>query len=290
MKVDFRMLIATLLLAGCGPSEQKLKDQVEQKEKEALNAQIETLKAKVLDRLNDPVSAQFKNVKLLPDNKGLCGEVNSKNSLGGYGPFTAFAVKPSGQVVILKAMSLNIAMLEEHVAEVFARTAKGNEFHDLISDLVFRKDFAHWDECGSRSGSAVVSRAKEDGINFLVENAKKEGVKVTASGLQYKIIKEGEGRSPTAKDEFTLHYIGMLITGEEFDSSIRRGVPVTFSMGHLTKGLAEGVQLMKPGAKYDFYIPASLGFGERGAGNKIGPNETLIFEVELLEVGSTGKK
>ncbi|MCC2658852.1 MAG: FKBP-type peptidyl-prolyl cis-trans isomerase [Panacagrimonas sp.] len=130
----------------------------------------------------------------------------------------------------------------------------------------------------------AATKAQTEGEAFLAENAKKEGVKTTASGLQYKVITEGSGESPTAADEVTVHYKGTLINGEEFDSSISRGQPVTFPLGNVIEGWTEGVQLMKPGAKYQFFIPSKLAYGERGAGVKIGPNQTLIFEVELIEV------
>lgn len=128
-------------------------------------------------------------------------------------------------------------------------------------------------------------KAQEEGAKFLAENGKKEGVKTTASGLQYEVIKEGEGKNPTAADKVTVHYKGTLLNGEEFDSSYSRGQPVTFPLGNVIPGWTEGVQLMKPGAKYKFFIPSDLAYGERGAGVKIGPNQTLVFEVELLEVG-----
>lgn len=126
--------------------------------------------------------------------------------------------------------------------------------------------------------------AKDEGAKFLAENSKKEGVKTTASGLQYEVLTEGKGDSPTAADKVTVHYKGTLLNGEEFDSSYSRGQPVTFPLANVIPGWTEGVQLMKPGAKYKFYIPSDLAYGERGAGVKIGPNQTLIFEVELLEV------
>lgn len=136
----------------------------------------------------------------------------------------------------------------------------------------------------------AATKAAAEGEAFLAENAKKEGVKTTASGLQYKVITEGSGESPTAADEVTVHYKGTLINGEEFDSSISRGQPVTFPLGNVIEGWTEGVQLMKPGAKYQFFIPSKLAYGERGAGVKIGPNQTLIFEVELIEVKKADAK
>ena len=134
----------------------------------------------------------------------------------------------------------------------------------------------------AREEAAV--KSKEEGAKFLAENAKKEGVKTTASGLQYEVITEGSGKSPTKEDKVTVHYKGSLLNGEEFDSSYSRGEPVTFPLGNVIPGWTEGVQLMKPGAKYKFYIPSELGYGERGAGVKIGPNQTLVFEVELIAV------
>ncbi|QHS10867.1 FKBP-type peptidyl-prolyl cis-trans isomerase [Sinimarinibacterium sp. NLF-5-8] len=126
--------------------------------------------------------------------------------------------------------------------------------------------------------------ALKAGETFLADNAKREGVKVTDSGLQYEVLTEGTGDKPSAADRVTVHYTGTLINGEVFDSSVERGQPVTFPLGNVIPGWTEGVQLMSPGAKYKFYIPAKLGYGERGAGGKIGPNQTLIFEVELISI------
>ena len=126
--------------------------------------------------------------------------------------------------------------------------------------------------------------AKEAGEKFLAENAKRDGVTETDSGLQYEVLTPAEGDKPSAEDRVTVHYRGTLIDGTEFDSSYSRGEPVTFPLGNVIAGWTEGVQLMSPGAKYKFVIPASLAYGERGAGNRIGPNETLVFEVELLSI------
>ena len=128
----------------------------------------------------------------------------------------------------------------------------------------------------------------QDGEKFLAENKKKEGVKTTASGLQYKVIKEGTGTQPKATDTVTVNYRGTLIDGTEFDSSYKRGQPATFPLNAVIKGWTEGLQLMKVGSKYQIFVPASLGYGERGAGGDIGPNSTLIFEVELLDAKAAG--
>jgi FKBP-type peptidyl-prolyl cis-trans isomerase FklB len=133
------------------------------------------------------------------------------------------------------------------------------------------------------SKEAATKNAAE-GEKFLAENKKKEGVKTTASGLQYKVLKEGSGPSPKDTDTVVTNYKGTLLDGTEFDSSYKRNEPATFPVNRVIKGWTEALQLMKPGAKYQLFIPASLAYGERGAGRDIGPNATLIFEVELLSI------
>ncbi len=120
--------------------------------------------------------------------------------------------------------------------------------------------------------------------NYLKENAKKEGVSVTKTGLQYRVLRKGKGKSPTANDQVQVHYKGTLISGEQFDSSYDRGQPATFPLKNVIPGWTEGLQLMKEGAKYEFVIPSSLGYGTMGSGNIIPPGATLVFEVELLKV------
>ena len=127
------------------------------------------------------------------------------------------------------------------------------------------------------------------GEAFLVENAKKEGVVVTESGLQYKVLEAGEGDSPAASDVVIVHYSGTLIDGTKFDSSYDRGQPATFPVGGVIAGWTEALQLMKPGAKYQLVIPSALAYGERGAGQDIGPNATLLFDVELVSVEKEAK-
>lgn len=122
------------------------------------------------------------------------------------------------------------------------------------------------------------------GRQFLAENGKREGVTTTASGLQYEVLVEGTGAKPLATDQVTVHYTGTLLNGEVFDSSVERGQPATFPLNGVIPGWTEGLQYMSIGSKYKFYIPSDLAYGPRGAGGKIGPNETLIFEVELLGI------
>jgi FKBP-type peptidyl-prolyl cis-trans isomerase FklB len=130
----------------------------------------------------------------------------------------------------------------------------------------------------------VVTKNQEEGAAFLAENAKKEGVVVTESGLQYKVLEPGDGDSPGAADVATVHYRGTLIDGTQFDSSYDRGQPATFPVGGVIAGWTEALQLMQPGAKWQLVIPSELAYGERGAGQDIGPNATLLFDVELISV------
>lgn len=124
---------------------------------------------------------------------------------------------------------------------------------------------------------------KTEGAKFLEENKKKDGVKTTGSGLQYKVLKEGNGAQPKATDTVTVNYRGTLINGTEFDSSYKRGQPATFPVNGVIKGWTEALQLMKVGSKYQLFIPSSLAYGERAVSPDLSANSTLIFEVELLD-------
>ncbi len=124
----------------------------------------------------------------------------------------------------------------------------------------------------------------QEGEEFLAENKAKDGVVETASGLQYIVLTQGEGPSPAAADRVTVHYEGKLLDGKVFDSSYERGEPSEFVLNEVIPGWTEGVQLMKVGSKYRFFVPSDLAYGGRGAGQDIGPNATLIFEVELVSI------
>ena len=130
----------------------------------------------------------------------------------------------------------------------------------------------------------VAGAAKEEGEKFLAENAKREGVKVTASGLQYEILEPSLGQKPKATDTVRVHYEGTLIDGTVFDSSYKRGESITFPLNGVIAGWTEGLQLMSIGSKYKFFIPYQLAYGERGAGQSIPPYAALIFTVELLGI------
>jgi FKBP-type peptidyl-prolyl cis-trans isomerase FklB len=153
------------------------------------------------------------------------------------------------------------------------------EMRQLLMDLRKRVTAAQQKQRSAQGGKNVA-----EGKAFLGANGKKDGVTTLDSGLQYQVIQEGSGTPPKATDEVTVHYRGTLLDGTEFDSSYSRGQPATFQLNRVIKGWTEGLQLMKPGAKYKFFIPSDLAYGARGAGATIGPNSTLIFEVELISV------
>jgi FKBP-type peptidyl-prolyl cis-trans isomerase FklB len=144
--------------------------------------------------------------------------------------------------------------------------------------VAFQKEMiAKWEEIGKKN--------KVEGEAFLAENKKKEGVKTLPSGLQYKVIKAGTGKKPKADDTVTVNYRGTLINGTEFDSSYKRGQPATFPVsGGIIRGWTEALQLMGEGAKWELFIPSNLAYGERGTSSVIGPNATLIFEIELVSI------
>ena len=144
--------------------------------------------------------------------------------------------------------------------------------------------FAEQEKVQRAKAAELGKAAREKGEQYLAENAKKEGVITTPSGLQYKVITEGTGRSPKAKDSVKCHYEGFLIDGTVFDSSVQRGQPATFPLGGVIAGWTEGLQLMKEGGKTRFFIPYNLAYGEAGAAGAIPPYAALIFDVELLEV------
>lgn len=136
----------------------------------------------------------------------------------------------------------------------------------------------------SALAESLMETNEKAGQAFLETNAKAEGVKQTASGLQYKVIKEGEGKRPGPTSKVTVHYEGRNLEGKVFDSSYKRGKPATFPLNRVIPGWTEGLQLMREGAHYQLFIPPNLAYGHRGAGRDIGPSETLIFDVELIKV------
>ena len=166
------------------------------------------------------------------------------------------------------------------IAQAFTDVFEGNDLKisEQESNVILQDFFG---KLAKKAQSANV----EAGQKFLSENAKRNGVVTTKSGLQYEVLVEGTGVSPKENDKVTVHYHGTLIDGTVFDSSVDRGKPATFPVNGVIPGWVEALQLMNQGAKYKLFIPSELAYGERGAGGSIGPNATLIFEVELISIG-----
>ena len=186
------------------------------------------------------------------------------------------------QLSQMGASELNIDDFAQAIKDVIAGTelkVQHREAQQIVQDY-----FAQQEKKINAQRAEQGKAQKEAGEKYLAENTKKEGVVTTASGLQYKVLTEGSGKQPTAKDTVMCHYEGFLIDGTVFDSSVQRGEPATFPLQQVIAGWTEGLQLMKEGAKYRFFIPYRLGYGEGGAGASIPPYATLIFDVELIQV------
>ena len=186
------------------------------------------------------------------------------------------------QLSQMGASELNIDDFAQAIKDVIAGAelkVQHREAQQIVQDY-----FAQQEQKINAQRAELGKAQKEAGEKYLAENAKKEGVITTKSGLQYKVLTEGNGKQPTAKDTVKCHYEGFLIDGTVFDSSVQRGEPATFPLQQVIAGWTEGLQLMKEGAKYRFFIPYRLGYGEGGAGASIPPFATLIFDVELIQV------
>lgn len=177
---------------------------------------------------------------------------------------------------------LNVQDFADGVAAVFYGSTPKMSYQDAKKEI---EQFFTSLQAKQEEASKVMAEANANaGKVFLENNGKREEVMTTPSGLQYEVITEGDGPQPTAHDQVKVHYEGKLIDGTVFDSSIERGEPATFGVTQVIPGWVEALQLMKAGSKWRLYIPSNLAYGPQGAGNIIGPNQTLIFDVELLEV------
>ena len=186
------------------------------------------------------------------------------------------------QLAQMGATDLNIDDFADAIKDVLAGNSLkvSNKDAQTIVEAYFQKK-----EQKMNADRAVQGKvAKEAGEKYLAENTKNEGVVTLPSGLQYKVLREGNGRKPKATDQVVCHYEGFLVDGTVFDSSFQRGEPATFPLNQVITGWTEGLQLMQEGAKYRFFIPYRLGYGEGGAGTLIPPFSALIFDVELIEV------
>ena len=178
------------------------------------------------------------------------------------------------QLQQMNAAEVNVDDFAQAIKDVFASKTSltDSEAQQAVQDFFQRK------------AEEQAGAAKAEGEAFLAENAKKEGVVSLPSGLQYQVLREGDGRKPAATDQVECHYEGTLINGQVFDSSYQRGQTATFGLNQVIAAWTEGLQLMQEGAKYRFFIPYHLAYGERGAGQSIPPFATLIFDVELVKV------
>lgn len=178
------------------------------------------------------------------------------------------------QLASMGASDLNIDDFSQAVKDAIAGDLKlgDQEAQEIVNEFFRQKE------------AEMATKARKEGEDFLKENSKREGIVTLPSGLQYKVLREGNGRKPRATDKVECHYEGTLINGQKFDSSYDRGETATFGLNQVIAGWTEGLQLMQEGAKYRFFIPYNLGYGERGAGQSIPPYATLIFDVELIAV------
>ena len=186
------------------------------------------------------------------------------------------------QLLQMGAFGLDIDDFATAIKDVIA----GNELKVQHRDAqrIVQEYFAKQEQEMNAKRAEQGKAHKEAGEKYLAENAKKDGVVTLPSGLQYLVLKEGTGKKPTARDSVMCHYEGFLIDGTVFDSSIQRGEPATFGLQQVIAGWTEGLQLMQEGAKYRFFIPYRLAYGEGGAGASIPPFAALIFDVELIQV------
>lgn len=183
-----------------------------------------------------------------------------------------------GQSVSRQGMELDKAAFLQAVEDVL------NKSELKLSKEEMQKILTDFQKKEQEELAAAASNNKKNGEKFLNENKNKEGVKITDSGLQYKIIAAGEGEKPSATSKVVVHYRGTLIDGTEFDSSYSRGEPATLGVNQVIKGWQEALQMMPVGSKWQIYVPSDLAYGQRGAGSAIKPNSTLIFDIELLEI------
>ncbi|SES71342.1 FKBP-type peptidyl-prolyl cis-trans isomerase [Prevotella sp. kh1p2] len=186
------------------------------------------------------------------------------------------------QLVDMGARQLNIDDFAQAIKDVIMGSKL--QLDEQEAQTLVQNFFQEQEQKQRAAAAERFSANKETGENYLARNAGKDGIVTLPSGLQYKVLKEGNGKKPKATDQVRCHYEGMLVDGTLFDSSIQRGEPAVFGLNQVIAGWTEGLQLMQEGAKYRFFIPYSLGYGERGAGQQIPPFSALIFDVELLEV------
>ena len=194
----------------------------------------------------------------------------------------SFGLAIGTQLMDMGAEAINVEDFSQELKDVFTGqplAVKPEEAQNMVSSFLHEQETAKRKEMEEKG-----LKARSEGESFLRDNGKRPGIITTASGLQYEILEEGNGKHPKATDSVKCHYEGRLIDGTVFDSSIRRGEPAVFPLNGVISGWTEGVQLMAEGAKYRFYIPYQLAYGANGAGSSIPPYAALIFDIELIAV------
>ena len=194
----------------------------------------------------------------------------------------SFGLAIGTQLMDMGAEAINVEDFSQALKDVFTSqplAVKPEEAQNMVSSFLHEQETAKRKEMEEKG-----LKARSEGESFLRDNGKRPGIITTASGLQYEILEEGNGKHPKATDSVKCHYEGRLIDGTVFDSSIRRGEPAVFPLNGVISGWTEGVQLMAEGAKYRFYIPYQLAYGANGAGSSIPPYAALIFDIELIAV------
>ena len=194
----------------------------------------------------------------------------------------SFGLAIGTQLMDMGAEAINVEDFSQALKDVFTGqplAVKPEEAQNMVSSFLHEQETAKRKEMEEKG-----LKARSEGESFLRDNRKRPGIITTASGLQYEILEEGNGKHPKATDSVKCHYEGRLIDGTVFDSSIRRGEPAVFPLNGVISGWTEGVQLMAEGAKYRFYIPYQLAYGANGAGSSIPPYAALIFDIELIAV------
>ena len=194
----------------------------------------------------------------------------------------ALGIGIGSQLAQMGEKDLNIDVFAKAIKDVI--TGKPLQVDDQEAQQIVQKFFQEQEEKQRAAAIEKGKAARKEGEDFLAANGKKENVVTLPSGLQYQVLKEGDGKKPKATDKVRCHYEGTLINGTVFDSSYKRGEPAVFPLNQVIAGWTEGLQLMQEGAKYRFFIPYNLAYGERGAGASIPPYAALVFDVELIDV------
>lgn len=186
-----------------------------------------------------------------------------------------------GEYLTRTPIKIDLALAQQGIADFIAKSPKlAAEEYVAMMQLLQQK----MQDAGRQQVEAMAAENAAAELEFMAENAKKAGITVTDSGLQYEIIIAGEGETPAADDVVRVHYVGTLLDGSKFDSSIDRGEPAEFGVNQVIAGWTEALQLMPVGSKYKLYIPSAIAYGAQGAGQAIPPNAALVFEVELLDI------